>query len=150
MLPGVYNNNVKFIQTRTYVVILNEMIHDARIVPLDGRPHGTIRQWMGDSRGDWEGSTLVVDTLNFTDKTSVRGSGATLHVIERFTRVGPAALDYRFTVEDATVWMRTWTAAVPMTLSSGPIYEYACHEGNARSVQGILRGARAQEHSPRP
>jgi hypothetical protein len=145
MLPGVYNNNVAFIQTRAFVVILNEMIHDARIVPIDGRDHGTVRRWMGDSVGHWEGATLVVDTVNFTDKTSVRGSDANLHLVERFTRTAPDIIDYRFTVDDPTVWTRPWTADVPMTRTDGPMYEYACHEGNARSVEGMLRGARTMD-----
>jgi hypothetical protein len=145
MLPGVYNNNVEFVQTRSFVVIVNEMIHEARIVPTDGRPHGTARQWMGDSRGRWEGQTLVVDTVNFTDKTSVRGSDQNLHLIERITRTGPDTLDYRFTMDDPTVWTRPWTVQVPMTHIAGPMFEYACHEGNFKSVQGMLRGARAQD-----
>src|SRR3954452_6675945 len=139
ILPGVYNNNVQFIQTPSHIVLLNEMIHDARVVPLDGRPHGTMPQWLGDSRGHWEGATLVVETVHFTDKTSVRGSDANLHLIERFTRVDPGTIEYRFTVEDPTVWTSAWTAVVPMTLSHDRMYEYACHEGNARSVEGILR-----------
>jgi hypothetical protein len=145
MLPGVYNNNVEFIQTRGFVVIVNEMIHDARIVPMDGRPHDTVRRWMGDSRGRWESSTLVIDTVNFSDKVSVRGSDENLHLVERFTRTGPESLDYRFTIDDPTIWTRPWTVAVPMTRSDGRMYEYACHEGNARSVEGILRGARTQD-----
>jgi hypothetical protein len=145
MLPGVYNNDVQFIQTRDFVVIANEMIHEARIVPLDGRPHGTLRRWMGDSRGHWEGDTLVVDTIGFTDKTSVRGSDDHLHLVERFTRIAPDRMDYRFTMEDPTVWSRPWTVSVPFARIDGEMYEYACHEGNARSVEGILRGARVQD-----
>jgi hypothetical protein len=145
MLPGVYNNNVEFIQTRGYVVIVNEMIHDARIVPMDGRSHHNTPRWMGDSRGHWDGATLVVDTINFSDRTSVRGSDQNLHLVERFTRTGPDTLDYRFTMDDPTVWARSWTADVPMTRIPGPMYEYACHEGNARSVEGILRGSRTQD-----
>ena len=142
LLPGVYNNNVQFVQTRDAVVIFTEMIHDARIVPMDGRPHGTVRRWMGDSRGRWDGATLVVDTVNLVDKASFRGSDEQFHLVERFTRVGPDTIDYRFTVEDPTVWTRSWSAAFPLTRSDGPIFEYACHEGNARSIEGILRGAR--------
>jgi hypothetical protein len=107
-------------------------------------------QWLGDSRGHWEGATLVVETVHFTDKTSVRGSDANLQLIERFTRVNAGTIEYRFTVEDPTVWTTSWTAVVPMTLSHDRMYEYACHEGNARSVEGILRGARVQETRPRP
>jgi hypothetical protein len=145
MLPGVYNNNVQIIQTRDYVVLVSEMIHDARIVPMDGRPHGGVPQWMGDSRGHWDGSTLVVDTIGFTDKTAFRGSTEHLHLIERFTRVDPGTIEYRVSVEDPATWTRPFTLAFPLKKSDGPIYEYACHEGNARSMIGMLRGARAQE-----
>jgi hypothetical protein len=146
MLPGPYNNNMQLLQTPGYVVIFTEMIHDARIVPMDGRPHGSpdIRKWMGDSRGHWEGDTLVVDTLNFTDKTSFRGSGANLHVIERFTRVDADTLEYQFTVDDPTTWTKLWTVAYPMVKTAGPIYEYGCHEGNY-GLKGILAGARNEE-----
>jgi len=145
MLPGVYNNNVQFIQFPDYVVIFNEMIHDARIVPMDGRPHGTIRRWMGDSRGHWAGNTLVVDTINFTDKTNFRGSGEHLHLIERFTRARDDTIEYQFTADDPTTWTKSWSASISMTKTEGPLFEYACHEGNARSVEGILRGARTQD-----
>ena len=146
MLPGPYNNNMQLTQTPGYVLIFTEMIHDARIIPLDGRPHVSpdIRRWMGDSRGHWEGNTLVVDTTNFTDKTSFRGSGANLHLVERFTRIDADTLEYRFTVDDPTTWTRPWTVAFPMVKTDGPIYEYACHEGNYGLV-GILSGARAEE-----
>ena len=149
MMPAPYNDDVQFIQTKDYVVIFNEMIHDARVVPLDRRPHGTTRRWMGDSVGHWEGQTLVVDTINFTDKTSVRGSDENLHLIERFTRTSATEMEYRFTMDDPTIWTRPWTAAVPLTRTDGPMYEYACHEGNARSVEGMLRGARVQDTNPR-
>ena len=145
MLPGVYNNNVQIIQTRDYVAIVSEMIHDARIVPMDGRPHGTVPRWMGDSRGRWDGATLVVDTVGFTGKTAFRGSGAQLHLIERFTRVDADTIEYRFTAEDPSSWTRPFTAMFPLKKSAGRIYEYACHEGNERSMVGMLRGARAQE-----
>jgi hypothetical protein len=122
------------------------MIHDARIISVDGRPHidKDIRQWMGDSRGRWEGSTLVVDTTNFTDKTNFSGSGANLHLVERFTRLDANTLLYEFTVDDPTTFTRPWTAAVPMTRAPGPIYEYACHEGNY-GMTNLLSGARAEE-----
>ena len=149
MLPGNFNNNVQVFQTRQYVAIVNEMIHDARVVPMDGRPHGSIRQLMGDSRGHWEGTTLVVDTLNFSEKTNFRGSDENLHVVERFTRVGADTIEYRFTVEDPTVWTHSWTASFPLRQTEGPIYEYACHEGNARSIEGMFSATRAQENSPR-
>jgi hypothetical protein len=145
MLPGVYNNNVQIIETRGYVAIVSEMIHDARIVAMDGRPHGTVPRWMGDSRGRWEGSTLVVDTIGFTDKTAFRGSGEHLHLVERFTRVDADTIEYRFTAEDPSTWTRPFTGMFPMKRTDGPIYEYACHEGNERSMVGMLRGARAQE-----
>ena len=146
MLPGVYNNNVQFVQTRDAIAIVNEMIHDARIVPTDGRPHGTLRRWMGDSRGRWEGATLVVDTINFSEKTDLRGSAEHLHLVERFTRTDADTIEYRFTAEDPTTWTRAWTAAFPLRKTKQPMYEYACHEGNARSVEGILRAAAVQRN----
>jgi hypothetical protein len=149
MLPGVYNNNVQFIVTRDAVVINNEMIHEARIVPTDGRPHGTLRRWMGDPRGRWDGATLVIDTINFASEVSVRGSDENLHLVERITRIDPDTIDYQFTVEDPTVWTAPWTARFPMRRTNERMYEYACHEGNFKSVQGILLGARAQEREPR-
>jgi hypothetical protein len=144
MHPGAYNNNFQLFQTPQYVVILNEMVHDARIVPLDGRPHGHIRQWKGDSRGHWEGNTLVVDTTNFKRETSLPNSGANTHLVERFTRTDANTLLYEFTVDDPTMWTRPWTAAVSMRKSEDPIYEYACHEGNY-AMGSILAGARAAE-----
>ena len=144
MTPGAYNNNVQLFQTPQYVVILNEMVHDARIIPLDGRPHGHLRQWKGDSRGHWEGNTLVVDTTNFKRETSLPNSSANTHLIERFTRTDANTLLYEFTVDDPTMWTRPWTAAVPMRKSTDPIYEYACHEGNY-AMASILAGARAAE-----
>ena len=147
MLPAMYNNNVQLVQTRQYVAIVNEMIHDARIVPMDGRPYGRIRQWMGDSRGHWEGTTLVVDTVNFSDKASFRGSDEHLHLVERFTRVDRDTIEYQFTVEDPTAWTQSWTAVLPMHATAGLMYEYACHEGNAASVAGILKSARSEEKS---
>jgi hypothetical protein len=146
MLPGPYNNNFQILQTRDRVVILNEMIHDARIVPLDGSPHlpGTIREWRGDSRGHWEGNTLVVDTANFSDEYSFRGSDRNLHLIERFTRASPGTLLYEFTVDDPTAFSKPWTAQIAVTRSKGPLFEYACHEGNY-AMTDILAGARAAE-----
>ncbi len=147
MLPGPYNNDVQLVQTRDDVVLLNEMIHDVRVIPLDGRPRAgqSIRQWMGDSRGHWEGATLVVDTINFTDERNFRGSGENLHLVERFTRVGRDTIDYEFTATDSTTWTRPWTAAFSMTRIEGPLYEFACHEGNYLSMSGTLNGARAEE-----
>jgi hypothetical protein len=142
MLPGVYNNTVQFVQTREFVVIVNEMIHEARIVPMNGAPHGTVRRWMGDSRGRWDGRTLVVDTIGFTDKTSFRGADESLHLVERFTRLDAKTIEYRFTVDDPTVWTRPWTASFPLRGTDDHMYEYACHEGNERSLEGIFRAAR--------
>ena len=148
MLPTLlhYDCRVQVFQVPGYVVLFNEMIHETRIVPLDGRPHGTIRQWVGDSRGHWEDKTLVVETTNFSKQSSFRGSNANLHVVERFTRVSPETIRYEFTVEDAETWTRPGTAAVPMTKTAGPMFEYACHEGNY-AMEGILRGARAEERA---
>ena len=150
MVPFMYTNLVQFFQTPGYVVILNEMIHDARIVPLDGRAHvhPGIAQWMGDSRGHWEDETLVVETTNFEDKASFSGnvmrrgaSGETLHLVERFTRVDADTLKYEFTVDDRTWWMRPWSAEVLMQRTAGPILEFACHEGN-HGMMNMLTGAR--------
>jgi hypothetical protein len=144
MVPGAYNNDVQLLQTPGSVVILNEMVHSARVVPLDGRPHGSVRQWKGDSVGHWEGNTLIVDTINFKRETSLPGSSANTHLIERFTRMDANTLLYEFTVDDPTMWTRPWTAVIPMTKSDDPIYEYACHEGNY-AMSGILAGARAAD-----
>src|SRR4051794_16033676 len=142
MLPSPYNDNVQFVQTRDSIALFNENIHDTRIIPLTKQPHGRIRQWLGDSRGRWEGSTLVVDTINFSTKTSLRGSDENLHVVERFTRIDRDTMDYQFTADDATVWTRPWTAALRLRRSNQPLYEFACHEGNERSMQGLLQVAR--------
>jgi len=123
-----------------------EIIHNARIIPLDGRGHlpATVRQWLGDPRGHWEGNTLVVDTTNFTGKSKFRGADENLHLTERFTRTDPDTLLYEFTVDDPTVFTKPWKGAIPMTASKGPLYEHACHEGNY-GLFGILGGARAEE-----
>ena len=146
MLPGPYNNTYRIYQTSGYVMILSEMIHETRIVPLDGRPHlpPAIRSWTGDSRGHWEGDTLVIDTTNFTEKTRFRGSSENLHVVERLTRVDANTLLYRFTIDDPATFTKPWTGELPFLATSGPIYEYACHEGNYALVD-ILAGARAEE-----
>jgi hypothetical protein len=146
MLPTAYNNNYQILQSPGYVTILTEMIHDVRIIPLDGRPHipENIRQWLGDSRGHWEGTTLVVDTTNFTDKTHFSNSDRNLHLIERFTRTDANTILYQFTVDDPTAFTLPWKGEVPLTKAPGPIYEYACHEGNY-SMVNMLKGARAQE-----
>ena len=146
MLPEAYNANLQIQQGPGYVAILQEEIHNVRIIPLDGRPHAgpKIRQLMGDSRGRWEGDTLVVDTTNFTDRTNFRGSSENLHVIERFTRTGEESILYEFTVEDPATWARPWKAELTMAKTKGPIFEYACHEGNY-GLANNLSGARAQE-----
>jgi len=146
MLPEAYNSNLQIQQGPGYVAILQEEIHDVRVIPLDGRPHvgPNIRQYMGDSRGRWEGNTLVVDTTNFTDRTSFRGSTENLHVVERFTLLDAGTILYQFTVEDPSTWERSWTAELPMTRIQGPIYEFACHEGNY-GLANTLSGARAEE-----
>jgi hypothetical protein len=146
MIPSGYNNNYQILQTPGYVVILIEMIHDVRIIPLDGRSHAPqeIKQWMGDSRGRWDGNTLVVTTTNFTGKTNFRGSGEKLRLVERFTRADADTINYEFTVEDPSSFTRPWTASIPMTKTEGPIFEYACHEGNY-GMTNLLSGARAEE-----
>ena len=142
MTPGGYNNNVQLFQTENHVVLLNEMNHNARIVPLDGRPRIDLPQWTGDSRGYWDGDTLVVETTNFLRETSfMRGNASgNLHLTERFTRVSPDTLLYRATIDDPTVWSSTWTYEVPMQLNEQPLYEYACHEGNY-GLYNIMAGA---------
>ena len=154
IVPGGYNQNMQLFQTPDHVVILNEMVHDARIVPLDGRDPlpEDMRQWMGSSRGHWEGDTLVVQTTNFTGLTasfapSVRsavGTGATLHLTERFSRIAEDTLLYEFTVNDPASFTRPFTAAIPMKRGAAPLFEYACHEGNY-GMLNLLSGARAQE-----
>ena len=146
MTPSAYNNNVQLFQTADHVVILNEMVHNARIVPLDGRSHlpASLPQWVGDSRASWEGDTLVVETRNFLGGTSLGGSSANMHLVERFTRMNADNLLYEFTVSDPTTWAGPWTAQVQMTRNDEPLYEYACHEGNY-SMASSLSGARAME-----
>ena len=146
MLPQVYNNNYQIVQTTDHVVILAEMIHDARVIPLDGRPHlpAHLRAWMGDSVGRWDGDTLVVETTNFTDKTNYRGSTDQLRLVERFTRTAQDILTYRVTVHDPSTFTQPWTIELPVRRSDGEIYEYACHEANY-GLEGILRGHRAEE-----
>jgi hypothetical protein len=145
-LPNYFYNNLKqIVQTPNYVMILNEMVHDARIIRMNAEHlPPTMRKWMGDSVGYWEGDTLVVDTTNFTNKTQFQGSSENLHVVERFKRMDAKTLLYRFTVEDPTVWDRPWTGEYPWVATDEPIYEYACHEANY-SLAGILKGARLAE-----
>jgi hypothetical protein len=156
MLPSFANNspysplvsNYQFLQGPGYVAIVNEILHETRIVPLDGRPHLSphIRKWMGDSRGRWDGSTLIIDTTNFTGKSQFRGTGEQLHLIERLTRTDADTILYEFTVEDPASFTRSWSARIPMIKSQGPIFENACHEGNygLRFLLGIARWEEGQ------
>lgn len=143
---GVYSYYQIF-QTPEYVVFFMEAIHEARIIPLDGRPHlpAKIRQWTGDSRGRWEGKTLVVDTTNFSPHSNFMGSAENLHLVERFTRIGPGTLKYEITVDDPTTWTKPWTASLRLTQTPQPIYEFACHEGNYDVMLGMLGAGRADE-----
>jgi hypothetical protein len=144
-MPVLYNNLKQIVQTPSNILILVEMDHDARIIRMN-QPHlpSSIRKWMGDSVGHWEGDTLVVDTTNFTDKTRFRGSTESLHVVERFWRTDSKTLMYRFTVDDPKTWTKAWTGEYPWPATDNPVYEYACHEGNY-ALGDILRGARAAE-----
>ena len=146
MLPNYFYNNLhQIVQTPDAVMILTEMVHDARVVRMNAQHlPKNIRLWLGDSVGHWEGDTLVVDTTNFTDKTSFRGATPDLHVIERFTREGDHALLYRFTIDDPQTWTKPWTGEYSWPEAHGPIYEYACHEGNY-AMRDILKGARLRE-----
>ena len=146
MLPGAYNNNYQIVQTPGYVMILVEMIHDVRIIPLDGRSHlpQNIRQWSGDYVGHWEGETLVVESTNFTDKTRFQGSSQNMKLIERFTRMADDTIRYQFTIDDPATWTRPWSAELPMKKTIGPLFEHACHEGNY-ALANTLSGARAEE-----
>jgi hypothetical protein len=146
LIPAPYNNFVKIVQTRDALMIASEMIHDARVIPLDNRPHLTasIRQWKGDSVGRWDGDTLVIDTTGFNEQTSLLGSGPAMHVVERLTRLPGDDMRYEFTVDDPESFTQKWTAAWIWKTTRGPLLEYACHEGNY-SIVGILRGARQGE-----
>ena len=146
LTPGGYNNNVQVFQIPGYVVMFTEQIHDARIIPLDGHPDlsPNVRQWMGSSRGHWEGATLVVDTTNFNGRMSYQGSTEHLHLVERFTRVDADTIEYTFTVDDPASYTRPWTASIQLRPLQGEIYEFACHEGNY-GMFNLLAGARAEE-----
>jgi len=155
IIPTGYNNNYRIVQAPGYVVIVSEMIHDARIIPLDGHAHlpQNIRQYLGDSRGHWESNTLVVDTTNFNNQTklefgrppaSTRGIGDKAHVVERFTRTAPDTVMYEFTINDPVTYTKPWTAQSPWVKTEGPIFEYACHEGNY-ALRHILSNARNLE-----
>ena len=145
-LGAGYNSYYQIVQSPGSFAIAMETIHDARVIPLDGRPHvgPNIRQWLGDSRGHWEGDTLVVDTKNYSRKSALMGSTDSLHVTERFTRVAPDTIKYEVTFDDPSTWVRPWTAMIPLKRVDEQIYEYACHEGNT-GLEGILSGAREQE-----
>lgn len=141
MVPSAYNNNVMIFQIPGHVVLFNEMIHNARVIPTDGRPHGNLRQWVGDSRGHWEGDVLVIETTNFVHGTAFRGSTADTHLVERLWRVDPDTVLYEFTIKDPHSFTHPWTAMFPLRRTEGPLFEYACHEGNY-GLEGILAGAR--------
>jgi hypothetical protein len=166
MMPGPYNNTYMIFQTPDYVAILVEMIHDTRIIPLDGRPHlpSSIRQYLGDMRGHWEGDTLVVETTNIrrtegepgaqgNDEIETRASNGrtddTQRIVERFTRVDENTINYRFTIEDPSHWIRPFSGEFPFRRTNETLFEYACHEGNY-SLRNILSGARYQEQEARP
>src|SRR5262245_59912816 len=144
--PTAYNNNIQIVQGQGYVALLIEMGHEVRIIPTDGRPHvpSNVRLWKGDSRGRWEGDTLVVETTNFSDNSSFRGSGPNMKLTERFRRLDQDTLIYQFTVNDPETWELPWTVEIPVTKSQGQLFEYACHEGNY-GMAGALTGARAEE-----
>jgi hypothetical protein len=146
IFPTVYNANTRIVQGPGFVAITYEMIHDTRVIPLDGRPHAGsgIRGYHGDSRGRWEDDTLVVDTTNFSEKSNYRGSRETLHLVERFTR-GPDGIHYEVTVDDGSTWAKPWTAALTLAQQpDGALFEYACHEGN-HAMRNILSAARAAD-----
>ncbi len=145
-LGAGYNSYYQIFQTDTHVVMLMEMAHDARIIPLNGGPHidSDVRQWLGDSRGHWEGETLVVETKNYSPKIYFQGAAENLEIIERFTRVAPDVLEYEVTVNDSSTWTKPWSAMIPLRQSEDAVFEYACHEGNI-GMEGILSGVRALE-----
>jgi len=147
-LMAGYQSYYQVVQTAKAVVIMTEMIHDVRIIPLDGRPHAAsaVREWMGDSRGRWEGDTLVVDTTNYKPRSFMSVSSEKLHVTERLSRSGPETLRYEITINDPDTWTKPWSLMIPLQHSPNPVYEYACHEGN-RGMVGILAGARAEERA---
>jgi hypothetical protein len=146
MMNAGYNANYQIVQAPGYVMILTEMIHDVRIIPLDGRPQPNqkVRQWTGVSRGRWEGQTLVVETANFNGKNPFRGASENMRVTERFTRTAEDTILYKFTIDDAATWAKPWSAEMPMVKTGGPIFEFACHETNY-GIANILAGARADE-----
>ena len=144
--PGGYNQIMQVVQTRDHVILVTEMVHTARIVPLDGRPQlsDRFRHWSGEARGRWEGDTLVIETTNFKPERGWRGATANMKLTERLTRLDAETLEYKYTVNDPDTWTSPWTAAIPLRLSDQPSFEYACHEGN-HSMQGILAGQRTED-----
>ena len=145
MMPVLYNNNYQIVQTPETVMILVEMVHDVRIVRMNAtHPPSDVRQWLGDSIGRWEGETLVVETTNFTDKTRFRGSSENLRVTERFNLTAPGTILYKVTIDDPVTFSKAWTMEYPFLATAGPIYEYACHEGNY-AMPDILGGARKED-----
>jgi hypothetical protein len=146
ILPGLYNNNIRISQSPGYVAIVHEMVHETRVVPLDGSPYTGIPGYMGESRGHWEGDTLVVETRNFNGKAGFRGSSENLTMTERYTRVSPSKVDFQLTFDDGTQWTQPWTVAYSMHPAEGELYEYACHEGNY-GLRNILENARDEERA---
>jgi hypothetical protein len=147
--PGPYTSYYQIVQSPGYAVVVTEAIHDARIIPLDGRKHlpQNMRTWNGDAIGRWEGQTLVVDTTNFSPKDNFLGSAENLHLVERFTRIAPDEIRYEMTVDDATTWTKPWTAVLRLKQTQEKIYEFACHEGNFEEMETMLLGARALENA---
>ncbi len=161
LVPSAYNNNLRIVQTPDHIVLVTEMIHEARIIPIDGSPHlpEEMRRWAGDGRGRWEGDTLVVETTNFTDKTptfqlpltldnpgiaGAVGTARNMHLVERFTRTGESSLHYEYTLTDPKTFTKPFSVAIPLKKFDGQMFEYACHEGNY-ALAGILKGARQEE-----
>jgi hypothetical protein len=154
---GVNNTNsagplgyYQIVQTPGYVVLTLEAVHEARIIPLDGRPHlrSTVRQWSGDSRGRWEGNSLIIETTNFSPRGNFMGSAENLHLLERLTRTAPDTISYEVTISDPTTWTKPWTAEIRLKQTRDTLYEYACHEGNYHTMLGMLGAARAAEKRP--
>ena len=143
-MPTLYNNNVRIAQAPTFVALVHEMVHETRVVPLDGSPFSNVRAYNGESRGHFEGDTLVVESRNFNGKAPFRGAGTNLKVVERYTRTGPDTVEFKVTFEDDTQWTQPWTAAYTMNTAEGELYEYACHEGNY-GLRNILENARDEE-----
>jgi len=146
MMPPAYNPAYQIVQSPGYVTILIEMLHETRVIPTDGRPHApaSVRSWLGDPKGHWEGDTLVVETTNFNDKAAFRGASENMKVTERFTRVSDDSIKYEFTVDDPATWERPWTAEMPFVKINGPVFEHACHEGNY-GILNTLAGARKED-----